>query len=68
MPKVNGVRSDEIRKQHVERPNIPKIQLQKEKDRLGNEIKTMAKTNMINTNEDQCNESLITLLNGQQDL
>ena len=73
MPKMNRVHPDEICKQHVERPNISQIPLQKETDRPGNKIETkinltnpeITKTSMTNT-EDQLNESLITLLNGQQ--
>ena len=44
------------------------IPLQEEPYRLGNESENLMKTNSTNPEEDQFNESLITLLNGQCNL
>ena len=68
---------DDSYNQHEERPNIsqslhcnevtPQFPLQKELYRLGDETENVMKTTSANPKEDQFNESLITLLNGQQD-
>ena len=42
--------------------------LQTDPSRLGHETKILMMTNSTNPEEDQFNESLITLLKGQQDL
>ena len=57
-----------MHKQHVERPNISQNPLQKDMHKMGNETETVAKINITNPEEDPFNESLITLLNDQQDL
>ena len=44
------------------------IQLQDDPYQLQNENEIMTKRDMTNSEEDHLNESLITLLNGQQDL
>ena len=68
-PNANKLNLDDCcNQQHIEIPSISQIPPPDESYSSRNETETVPRQNQTITEDDQFNESLINLLNGQQDL
>ena len=67
-PEIKNNQLDMLPKHNIERPYLNQIPLQQNMDRQIHDMDSTTKTQMTWPKEDRFNESIITLMSGQQDL